>query len=366
MKFLAPFLALFIAGAAVPAVAQKRAAVPVQTVEERGAYVGGMFGKSKFKDWCNTSGAPAGFQLLSCDDSDTAAKIFGGWRFSRFFALEASYIDWGEVSGSVSTGGPPSSVSSEQTSMGLAAVGNLPLTRQLSVLGKLGRLRTDQEIRSPASRSERESEWHYGLGFRYAATRNLAVRGEWERTEKLEVSMLSLGVEYSFAPILIPPSVSYSGLYVGGALGQMEAGSACPTGFSCDLKDIGWKIFGGYRAHRNLAVEVTYGSWGDIKFSTPAAGGTGAVKSWGVAALGLIGAAERVALFAKGGVVVTQLEICVSGGTIQSRDCADGGEFHWGLGALFSVKPNLAVRAEWERLQKTELDFLSLGVQYSF
>ena len=66
--------------------------------------------------------------------------------------------------------------------------------------------------------------------------------------------MLSLGVEYSFAPALIPPSVSYSGLYVGGALGQMEVSEDCPSGFSCDLKDIGWKVFGGYRAHRNLAV----------------------------------------------------------------------------------------------------------------
>jgi OmpA-OmpF porin, OOP family len=366
VKFLAPFLALFIAGVAVPALAQKRAAATLQSVEERGAYVGGMFGKSKFKDWCNTSGAPAGFQLLACDDSDTAAKIFGGWRFNRFFALEASYIDWGEVSGTVSTGGAPSGVASEQQSMGLAAVGNLPLTQNISVFGKLGRLRTEQEIRSPASRSVTESEWHYGLGFRYAATRNLAVRGEWERTEKLEVSMLSLGVEYSFAPILIPPSVSYSGLYVGGALGQMEVSEDCPTGFSCDLKDIGWKVFGGYRAHRNLAVEVTYANWGEISLSTSAARGTGAVKSWGVAALGLVGAGERISLFAKGGVVVTQLEICAAGAAIQSRDCEDGGEFHWGLGALFSVKPNVALRAEWERLQKSELDFLSLGVQYRF
>jgi OOP family OmpA-OmpF porin len=178
--------------------------------------------------------------------------------------------------------------------------------------------------------------------------------------------MLSLGVEYSFAPILIPASVRYAGLYLGGALGQMEVDGDCPSGFSCDLKDIGWKIFGGYRAHRNFAVEVNYGSWGEIALSTPAARGTGALKSWGVAAVGLIGAAERVSLFAKGGIVVTQIEIGLSGGTIQSRDTEDGGEFHWGLGALFSVRPNVALRAEWERLQKTELDFLSVGVQYSF
>ena len=365
MKFPVAFLALLVAGV-TPAAAQKRAAAPVQHAEERCAYVGGMFGKSKFKDWCNTSGAPAGFQLLSCDDSDTAAKVFGGWRFNRFFALEASYIDWGEVSGTVSIGGAPSGVASEQQSMGLAAVGNLPLTRQISLFGKVGRLRTEQEIRSPGSRSVTESEWHYGLGFRYAATRNLAVRGEWERTEKLEVSMLSLGVEYSFAPVLIPPSVSYSGLYIGGALGQMEVSEGCPSGFSCDLKDIGWKVFGGYRAHRNLAAEVTYANWGEISLSTSAARGTGALKSWGVAALGLVGAGERISLFAKAGVVVTQLEICAAGAAIQSRDCEDGGEFHWGLGALFSVRPNVALRAEWERLQKTELDFLSVGVQYSF
>jgi opacity protein-like surface antigen len=43
-----------------------------------------------------------------------------------------------------------------------------------------------------------ETEFHYGLGAKYAFTRNWAVRGEWEKTDKLKVELLSIGVEYRF------------------------------------------------------------------------------------------------------------------------------------------------------------------------
>jgi OOP family OmpA-OmpF porin len=342
--------------------------------EERGLYVGGALGQSKFREWCDTSGAPAGFSLVSCEDKDSTWKVLGGYRVNRHLAIEATYIDWGTVSGQVQFMGPRD-VSAEQQSMGLAAVGAVPITRQFSIFGKLGLLLTDQQTRSATATSSAttdrdEREWHYGIGVKYALTRHWAVRAEWENTEALEVRMLSVGVEYSFAPALILDSVSYAGFYVGGSVGQMEAGADCPSGFSCDLKDTGWKIFGGYQAHRNLAVEVTYGNWGEITLSTQAAGvpvtGTGRISSWGAAALGLLPVRTPVSLFGKAGVLVTEQKVEAQGGGISTAQVSDGAEFHWGLGVIVDIARNFGLRAEWERLHKSELDFLSLGLQYRF
>ena len=70
------------------------------------------------------------------------------------------------------------------------------------LFGKAGFLQTEQETRrirpNPTTVSRDETELHYGLGVKYAFTRNWALRGEWENTEKLKVEMLSIGVEYRF------------------------------------------------------------------------------------------------------------------------------------------------------------------------
>ena len=58
-------------------------------------YVGAGVGQSKFKDACG--GLPAG---ASCDDKDTALRLFGGYQVNRNFAAEVGYHDLGEVKAS--------------------------------------------------------------------------------------------------------------------------------------------------------------------------------------------------------------------------------------------------------------------------
>jgi OmpA-OmpF porin, OOP family len=157
----------------------------------QGPYLGGSFGRSTFTDWCDVSG--------SCEDTDTAWKLFGGYRVNRHFGIEATYVDWGEVT--ASTGSVD--VAASQYSYGLAAVGTLPLgDRGFELFGKLGILLTSQETRrvqpNPSTVNRDETELHYGLGARYGINQSLAVRAEWENTEKLKVQMLSIGVEYRF------------------------------------------------------------------------------------------------------------------------------------------------------------------------
>jgi OmpA-OmpF porin, OOP family len=164
---------------------------------DAGFYLGGALGQSKFKEWCDTGGST--ITLPRCEDSDTAWKLLGGYRFNRYVAAEASYIRWGEVSASTSTN---VDVAAEQYSYGLAVVGTLPLGPGFELFGKAGFVMTEQETRrirpNPSTVNRDETELHYGLGAKYAFTRNWAVRAEWENTDKLKVEMLSIGVEYRF------------------------------------------------------------------------------------------------------------------------------------------------------------------------
>jgi len=161
--------------------------------QESGGYLGGSLGQAKFTEWCDGA-------LASCKDTDTAWKLFGGYSFNRYFAVEGTYINWGEVTATTASA---VSVAAKQHSYGIAAVGSLPLGPQFSVFGKLGLLHTMQETSrisgpNPSTVERDDNELHYGLGARYSLARNWAIRGEWENTEKLKVQMLSIGAEYRF------------------------------------------------------------------------------------------------------------------------------------------------------------------------
>ena len=160
--------------------------------QDGGFYLGGALGQSRFKEWCD-------IPLASCKDTDTAWKLFGGYRFNRYIAAEATYVDWGEVSAANNAG---VRAEASQNSYGLAVVGTLPLNERFELFGKAGFLMTSQETRriagTTSSVSRDETELQYGLGGRFLFTRNLGLRGEWENTDKLKVEMLSIGLEYRF------------------------------------------------------------------------------------------------------------------------------------------------------------------------
>jgi len=160
--------------------------------QDKGFYLGGALGQATFKGFCVDDPS-----VLTCDEKDTAWKVFGGYRFNRYVAIEGTYVDFGTVSGTL-TGARVVPLS--QTGMGIAAVGSFELTPQFSVFGKAGFLMTEQETPASASgnTSRDTTEFHYGLGARFSFTPNWGLRAEWERTEKTEVELLSIGVEYRF------------------------------------------------------------------------------------------------------------------------------------------------------------------------
>jgi OmpA-OmpF porin, OOP family len=161
---------------AIVAVAATLFALPAQAqrAPEPGFYVGGTIGESKWKDAC--SGLGGG---VSCDDTDTAVKIFGGYQMNQFFAGEFGYVNLGKSKASSG----PFTDDIKAHAWELSAVGSWPVVDRFSIFGRLGLYFADVEEDTNFAGNFKHSnnDLTFGFGVRYDFTRNLAVRGEWQR-----------------------------------------------------------------------------------------------------------------------------------------------------------------------------------------
>ena len=120
-------------------------------------YLGGSIGQAEAEGVCDdlqTIVTGIG-TVSSCDEKDSAWKLFGGYQFNRHFAIEASYFDYGSVSASGQTFGVPFRITGDATAFGLAAVGILPIANHFSLFGKLGLLRTEVDVTGSGAGGER-------------------------------------------------------------------------------------------------------------------------------------------------------------------------------------------------------------------
>jgi OOP family OmpA-OmpF porin len=144
-------------------------------------------------------------EAFTADDSDNGFKFFGGYTFNEFFAVEASYFDLGEASGTIEDAffgdiGFEAGVSG----ISAAAVGRIPAGEMFSVFGKVGFAQYDVEVEvtldgESGSDSESETDMVYGggVGLNFGA---FEVRAEYEvlNVEDGDVNMISVSGLYRF------------------------------------------------------------------------------------------------------------------------------------------------------------------------
>jgi OmpA-OmpF porin, OOP family len=161
-----------------------------QQKPESAWYLGGHFGQSDIEE---------------LDETDTAWKIIGGYQINRNFAAEFGYIDLGKVTIS----GPGGSATFKSTAWELVGVGSIPVANNFSVYGKFGFYRADSDLDfnvvffGSGSESETNTDVTFAFGGRFDVTRNLALRGEWQRYSDVgdgatDVDVLSVGVIWKF------------------------------------------------------------------------------------------------------------------------------------------------------------------------
>lgn len=210
---------------------------------EVGLYAGGYLGQSSkdaprsfYEDFNDDIQAFVFFtptqETTSFDDSDTAFGLVTGYRFTRYLAVEAGYVNFGKVSFKsrasgtypLDTGTTDVTIESETTGFTFAVLGALPLSRDWELLARAGVLFADNKIRIEinstgnqfipplgnsfsASDSESSTETFAALGISRRFLEIYSLRLEYQRAfdagdedagGKGDLDVISLGVMVTF------------------------------------------------------------------------------------------------------------------------------------------------------------------------
>lgn len=193
---------------------------PMDPVSFAGWYFGFGSGQSIGRSWdagrfasALASAGVTATQTVS-ESEDFAFKVFSGFQFNKYLALETGYSQFNNFTASGAITAPVTQVSARQNEKNnawiLAAVGTLPLTKDISIFGKLGannwKRSTNTFIRNNfgdtvrTSTLERGYDPYYGVGVSYALMENLDLRGEYERydLDGSKVDFISAGMAVRF------------------------------------------------------------------------------------------------------------------------------------------------------------------------
>jgi OOP family OmpA-OmpF porin len=142
-----------------------------------GGYIGAGIGYAD-KDSCESIIA---LGYTACDDADTGFKFYGGYQMNRYFAVEGSYLDLGEVTASNSV----TSISGDGTAFAISLKGTITYYKAFTLFGKAGVAfwDTDSSVTGFGSINRDGEDLIYGFGGEYDVNDTFGVRGEWERVD---------------------------------------------------------------------------------------------------------------------------------------------------------------------------------------
>ena len=168
MKPAIAVLAILGSAFALPAAAQ---------VSMSSTYAGTSVGQADFKDGCQDVTGPG----VSCDDKDTAWRIFGGYQFNRNFAAELGYHNLGEIRASNAFTGRTAKIKASAGE--LVGVGLLPFADQFGAYGKLGLYygKTEATSNFGVSGDDTNTGVTWGIGLQYDPMPALGLRVEWQQ-----------------------------------------------------------------------------------------------------------------------------------------------------------------------------------------
>jgi OOP family OmpA-OmpF porin len=153
---------------------------------------------------------------ITNNEHDTGYKLYGGYRFNRYFAAEGGYFDLGKFGFSAATL-PLGTLNSNIKVQGLNldAVGILPITDKFSAFGRAGLAYaqtrdsfsgTGAVLVVNPNPSKNDTNYKFGAGLQYDFTQSLGMRAEAERYRvndavgnKGDIDLFSVGLVYRFS-----------------------------------------------------------------------------------------------------------------------------------------------------------------------
>ena len=185
-------------------------AAPVAfAADEKGWYMGASLGQ--YKDDTSKDEIDAAFKAAGAtnpsttlDDTGDAWKLFGGYQFTKNWAVEFAYVDFGKVSADTTVTGGRYKIESTAKGWSLAGVGTAMVSDNLGLFGKLGFLSYDNNaklstVNGPVVNinvSDSDTKALYGAGLKYNLTKQMSLRAEWEQIEGGDDKLITIGIQY--------------------------------------------------------------------------------------------------------------------------------------------------------------------------
>ncbi|WP_129642501.1 outer membrane beta-barrel protein [Peristeroidobacter agariperforans] len=155
---------------------------------DNGIYLGGSVGQANLK-----VDNLAGLSAADFDGDDTAFKVIAGFRPLDWFAVEASYVDFGNPDATVLG----ERFEAEADGVSAFAVGFFALG-PVDIFGKLGGINWDSNFSGGLESDGTDFAYGVGAQLRFLS---LSVRAEYEGFDLSDVddlNMISIGLTYTF------------------------------------------------------------------------------------------------------------------------------------------------------------------------
>jgi len=181
------------------------AASPVFAADDAGWYAGAGLGNFSADSQTIYGGR-------DFDGSDFGFKLFGGYQFMPWLAVEGEYIDGGTIDDNYDSGTEQLKLETDVTGFVGSVVGILPIGEQFNVFGKLGfmywdadgaaKIRSSGDVVAKDGRlNEDGTDFAWAIGGTWNITENLGVRAEYQGFEISEfnsVDFASASVIWNF------------------------------------------------------------------------------------------------------------------------------------------------------------------------
>lgn len=151
-------------------------------------------GQAKATNICNSA---ASIGLGGCKDTSTASRFGGGYQFNPVWGAEVSYAQYGHAGLGQDRG------NWKMNGVHFSGTAACPLSNSLALTAKLGvsRLNFETTAALGSSFAKTNIKPAFGLGVRYAFTKKIAVRAQYEslgevgdaRTGTARIKLISLG-----------------------------------------------------------------------------------------------------------------------------------------------------------------------------
>ncbi len=148
------------------------------------------------------------------DERDLGYKLFGGYQFNKYFALEGGYFNLGKFDYALSTGSGTAEGNIKIMGINLDAVATLPITEKFSAFGRVGAnyaqakdsFSTTGNLSIPDTDPKKSDlNYKFGAGLQYAITDAVGIRLEAERYRindavgnMGDIDLFSVGLTYRF------------------------------------------------------------------------------------------------------------------------------------------------------------------------